>query len=161
VYEANEIEKIIKTKSRNRKIIAGIVLCITLVVFAFTVFVFPRLVSEQIEEVVGVKKSLDAQPNIPAKAESYVSAAGQTGKSVTFSGTGIQTARPFTVSGPWEAKWSTTDKNISFYLYDQAGDIVGVFGLATSGTHYSAKGGTYYFMANSPASWEIKIVPIS
>jgi len=73
---------------------------------------------------------------------------------------GIQTVKPFTMSGAWEAKWSASDNNCAFYLYDEAGDIDGVFGLSTSESYYSPKGGTFHFMANTIGSWTVNISPV-
>ena len=156
-YVVQAIEENIKKSKRSYNILVAIAAVVTIAFFAFAILVIPKYTKAGRAE----RQSLLDHINKTTKSAGYVQSDGKTSSSVTFSGSGIQSTRTFTVNGAWEAQWKAIDENPAFYLYNGTGEMVGVFGLTGKGSYYSAKGGIYYIETNALGSWEVKIVPVT
>lgn len=83
-----------------------------------------------------------------------------------YSGSGMQTTRPFTVNTAWEIQWEAKAGDFvlfQIYLYDGSGSLVDIVANQSDpgkGSYYSPKGGEYYLNINAVADWEIKIVEV-
>lgn len=82
-----------------------------------------------------------------------------------FSGSGIQSTRPFTVKGPWEVQWSSEGSFLAIMLKkpdepDGFPKIIANQQGSGPGSSYQPQGGTYYFETNAIGGWHIKVVEI-
>ena len=82
----------------------------------------------------------------------------------SFSGTGMQTTRPFEVNGPWECQWKAKGMLFQIELYTADGSLVNIIANqlgSGNGSSYQPKGGKYYIEINSIGDWKVNIVQIS
>src|SRR5690606_28375689 len=80
-----------------------------------------------------------------------------------YSGNGLSNTRPFTVQNDWEIQWSVSGDIFQVYIYDVAGDLVGVAANqsgAGEGTSFNARGGTYYLQVNAIGAWTVSVVQL-
>jgi hypothetical protein len=80
----------------------------------------------------------------------------------SYSGSGAQNTRPFTVDGPWEVHWNAAAGIFQIYLYNLRGELIDVAANqmgSGAGSSFQPKGGTYYLQVNATGNWKIKIVP--
>jgi PAN domain len=109
----------------------------------------------------------EAQP--PAAPVEPVTQSQAVGEDVTvliaeYSGTGMQTTRPFTVDGPWEVQWSS-DEFIQIFLSkadkeEHFPNIIANQIESGSGSSYQPQGGSYYLKISAMGKWHIKVVTI-
>ena len=81
----------------------------------------------------------------------------------TFTGSGIQNTRPFTVQDGWEVQWNTSGDIFQIFVYTAGGDIVGVAANQQGpgeGASYQPKGGRYYLQMNAMGTWTVKVVQL-
>lgn len=81
----------------------------------------------------------------------------------SYSGTGTQSMRPFTVGDGWEVQWDFTGDILQIYLNDASGELVGVPANqqgSGSGASYQGQGGTFYIETNAMGDWTIRIVDV-
>jgi hypothetical protein len=82
-----------------------------------------------------------------------------------FSGNGTSTTRPFTVDGPWEARWSVVGSDgLIFQLSAETTDgaASGIIGSQTGdgeGRTYVRRGGTFMLGVIANGNWTIDVVP--
>lgn len=82
-----------------------------------------------------------------------------------FSGSGMKTTRPFSVSGPWEVRWETSAE--VFYLNGfEAGDPNSTYpsmiagpNAPSRGSSYLDRGGRYYLKIQASGPWSVTVVP--
>lgn len=81
-----------------------------------------------------------------------------------FSGSGMKTTRPFSVSGPWEVRWETSAE-VFFLNGFEAGDPNSTYpsmiagpSAPSRGSSYVDRGGRYYLKVQSSGSWEVTVV---
>lgn len=82
---------------------------------------------------------------------------------ISYSGSGSQAMRPFTVPDGWEVQWDFTGDILQIYLNDESGefsDIVANQQGSGSGASYQGRGGTYSVETNAIGDWTIRIVDI-
>ncbi|MGM0602240.1 MAG: hypothetical protein ACQESS_02875 [Bacillota bacterium] len=80
-----------------------------------------------------------------------------------YSGSGMQSTRPFTVDNAWEIQWSASGEVFQIYLYEKNGNLVNIAANqmgAGKGSYYSPKTGTFYLEVNAMGNWEVKIVNV-
>lgn len=96
----------------------------------------------------------------------FVAAAGHAlGQEIVaeFTGNGLSNTRPFTVRNGWEIQWSANGEIFQVYVFDLAGELVGVAANQMgpgSGTSFNARGGTYYLQVNAMGSWAVRVVQL-
>jgi len=87
----------------------------------------------------------------------------------TFTGSGGQTTRPFTVSDRWEIEWDARGDIFQLYLYDADGGMETPMGEVPrgvpanqmgpgTGSSYQSRGGSYYLQVNAMGDWKIDIL---
>ncbi len=85
---------------------------------------------------------------------------GSKPEALTFQGKGVQTTRPFKVSGEWEVRWSATGDIFQVYLHSATSSreevIANQLGSGV-GSSYIPKGGIFYLQVNSVGSWKLEI----
>ncbi len=79
-----------------------------------------------------------------------------------FSGSGMQTTRPFTVDGPWELQWQAQGY-FMIVIRHQSGrlgvsDIVGLG--EGSGSAYRPRSGTYFLEISGVGAWTVKVIRV-
>lgn len=81
-----------------------------------------------------------------------------------FSGSGIQTTRPFTVPDGWEIQWDSTGDLLQIYVYKSDGSLDGIaanqMGSGT-GSAYQPKGGSFYLTMNAVGNWKVRVVKVN
>lgn len=82
-----------------------------------------------------------------------------------FSGSGMKTTRPFSVSGPWEVRWDSSAE-VFFLNGFEAGNPNSTYpsmiagpNAPSRGSSYVDRGGRYYLKIQSSGSWRITVVP--
>jgi hypothetical protein len=81
----------------------------------------------------------------------------------SWSGNGIQTTRPFKVSGRWELQWKSDGQYFGVYLYSGSGEMITILANqqgAGSGSAFYPKLGEYYLSTNAFGAWKIQIVSV-
>jgi len=125
------------------------------------------------EEIVNELKKIAVVANRDIRLGMYDILAGKLGLKIvddpilkSYSGSGMQTTRPFTVKTAWEMQWDIkAGEFIVFqvYLYDKDGNTVGIVANQSKsgkGSSYNPKKGTFYLSVNATSDWEIKIVEV-
>lgn len=81
----------------------------------------------------------------------------------SYSGSGGQSMRPFTISDGWEIQWDFTGDYLGIYLHDEDGSPVAVLANqqgSGSGASYQGRGGTFYIETNAIGDWTIRVVDV-
>lgn len=85
----------------------------------------------------------------------------------SYSGSGMQTTRPFTVNTAWEIQWEAKAADFvlfQIYLYDGSGGLVNIVANQSDpgkGSYYSPKRGEYYLaIGGIGCDWDVKIVAV-
>ena len=104
----------------------------------------------------GVSRDADDEPDPPPPPP-----AGPTVVE-TYSGSGIQSLRPFTVSDDWEIRWSSSGDLIQIYLNDASGELVDIVAnqQGGGGSSYQAQGGRFALEVNAIGPWTVEVVQL-
>lgn len=81
----------------------------------------------------------------------------------TFSGSDMQSTRPFNVADKWEVQWDAKGDAFALYLYSPDGTVIAVLANQDGpgkGSSYQAKGGNYYLRISAMGDWAIDIVQV-
>jgi len=79
----------------------------------------------------------------------------------SFSGSGIQSTRPFRVDGPWTIRWKASGDIFQLFLNTATGELVDIAANDTcpcNGRSFQPQGGRYFLEVNAIGSWEIEII---
>lgn len=97
------------------------------------------------------------------EAEKVVTQTSRETLVTSFTGSGAQTTRPFTVSDRWEIQWDASGDLFQIYLYGARGDIVGVAANQLgpgSGRAFQPGAGSYYLQMNAMGNWTVRVVQL-
>ncbi|MDT7040827.1 hypothetical protein [Candidatus Nitronereus thalassa] len=76
-----------------------------------------------------------------------------------YTGSGIQTLRPFTIEDNWEIQWEADD-NLSINIMGADGKLANIAGGSKTGSSYHPKGGKFYLEMQGYKNWKVKVIQL-
>jgi hypothetical protein len=106
----------------------------------------------------------EEEPPSPEPEEEPAEGVTDTDVVAEYSGSGIQTTRPFTVDGPWEIRWRATGDVFQIYVYQGSSrvpyDVAANDICPCRGRDYQPQGGSFRLDINAIGEWTVTIVQV-